>query len=55
MHNISDIATIRCSSGGWEIAQETSSPTEGDGMDIEALIRNGEIWTGFPTDLPRNL
>ena len=25
-----------------------------DGVDIEVLIRRGEIWTGYPTNVPRN-
>lgn len=25
-----------------------------DGIEIEVMIRNGEIWTGYPTNTPRN-
>ncbi|MBO0822377.1 MAG: EndoU domain-containing protein [Actinobacteria bacterium] len=55
MHNISDVATD---------PSLTSRPGDRpgdffvngtcDGVDIEVLIRNGEIWTVYPTNLPRN-
>lgn len=54
MHNISDIATdpasaVRPGRGGDVFTTGTR-----EGVDIEVLIRNDEIWTGYPTNVPRN-
>src|SRR5207237_8226854 len=53
IHNISDVATDPAAKmstrGGASIAQGTR-----DGIDVEVLIRGGEIRTGYPTNLPRN-
>jgi len=54
MHHISDVATdplstVRAGRGGDSFVRGTR-----DGVDIEVLIRNGEIWTGYPTSVPRN-
>ena len=54
MHHISDVATdplstVRPGRGGDIFMQGTR-----DSVDIEVLIRNGEIWTGYPTSVPRN-
>jgi RHS repeat-associated protein len=55
MHNISDVATDpsltwRAGNGSGDFFVNGTR----DGVDIEVLIRNGEIWTGYPTNLPRN-
>lgn len=54
MHQISDVATdphsiVRPGRGGDIFVQGTR-----DGVDIEVLIRNGQIWTGYPTNVPKN-
>jgi RHS repeat-associated protein len=54
MHHISDVATdsssaVRPGHGGDIFVQGTR-----DGIDIEVLIRNGEIWTAYPTNVARN-
>jgi RHS repeat-associated protein len=53
IHNISDVATDPASNttsrGGATIAQGTR-----DGIDIEVVIRGGQIKTGYPTNVPRN-
>jgi RHS repeat-associated protein len=54
MHNISDVATDPNSvfmpgRGGDIWATGARS-----GIDIEMLMRNGEIWTGYPTNVLRN-
>ena len=54
MHHISDVATdplstVRAGRGGDSFVRGTR-----DGVDIEVLIRNGEIWTGYPTNVQRN-
>lgn len=54
MHNISDVATdplsvTRHGRGGDVFARGTR-----EGIEIEVLIRRGEIWTGYPTNVPRN-
>jgi len=54
MHHISDVATdpasvVRPGHGSDIFVQGTR-----DGIDIEVLIRNGEIWTGYPINVPRN-
>jgi len=54
MHHISDVATdplstLRPGRGNDIFMQGTR-----DGIDIEVLIRNDEIWTGYPTNVPRN-
>lgn len=55
MHNISDVATDP--SLVWRAGDIPGdfwvNGTRG-GVDIEVLIRNDEIWTGYPTNLPRN-
>jgi Pretoxin HINT domain/Bacterial EndoU nuclease len=53
IHNISDVATDPASvvtpKGGADFVTGTRS-----GVDIEVIIRNGQIKTGYPTNLPRN-
>jgi len=54
MHQISDVATdplsaVRPGRGGDVFVTGTRR-----GVDIEVLLRNGEIWTGYPTNVPRN-
>jgi len=54
MHQISDVATdplsaVRPGRGGDVFVTGTR-----DGVDIEVLLRDGEIWTGYPTSVPRN-
>lgn len=55
MHQVSDVATdpsVVWRSGsrpGDYFANGTR-----DGVEIEVLIRNDEIWTGYPTNVPRN-
>ena len=54
MHHISDVATdpgsmTRSGRGGDVFAVGTRN-----GVEIEVLIRNGEIWTGYPTNVMRN-
>jgi len=54
MHHISDVATdphstVRPGRGGDVFVQGTR-----DGVDIQVLIRNGQIWTAYPTSTPRN-
>lgn len=55
MHEISDVATDpripwRAGDGPTDFWANGTRR----GVDIEVLIRNGEIWTGYPTNLPRN-
>ena len=55
MHNISDVATDP--SLVWRPgAKPGDSWVNGtrDGLDIEVLIRNDEIWTAYPTNVARN-
>jgi len=54
IHHISDIATdplsvTRPGRGGDVFIQGTR-----EGIDIEVLVRRGEIWTGYPVNVPRN-
>jgi RHS repeat-associated protein len=55
MHEISDVATNPTSTpkvqGGWTVI----TGTRGD-VEIRVIIKNntGEIWTAYPTNLPRN-
>lgn len=54
MHEISDVATdpastYRTGRGGTTIVTGTRG-----GVDIRVVLRNGEIVTGYPTNLPRN-
>jgi hypothetical protein len=54
MHEISDVATdpnsiFRQGRGGSTIVTGTR-----DGVDIRVILRNGEIVTAYPTNLPRN-
>ena len=54
MHNISDVATdpnsvFRPGRGGDTFATGTRG-----GIEIEVLLRNWEIWTAYPTNVPRN-
>ena len=55
MHEISDIATDP--SLVWRAGNRPGdffvNGTRG-GVDIEVLIRNNQIWTGYPTNVPRN-
>gem|GEM_PF-1583984 len=55
MHNISDVATD--SSLTWRAGAKPGDfwvNGTRDGIDIEVLIRNNEIWTGYPTNVARN-
>jgi EndoU nuclease-like protein len=54
MHEIADVATdsaavTRAGRGGDVFVRGTR-----DGVDIEVLLRRGEIWTGYPTNVRRN-
>lgn len=54
MHEISDVATdpssiFRPGRGGSTVVTGTR-----DGVDIRVILRNGDIVTGYPTNLPRN-
>ena len=54
MHNVSDVATdplsvTRAGRGGDVFITGTRG-----GIEIEVLVRNGEIWTSYPTNVPRN-
>jgi hypothetical protein len=54
MYEISDVATdpssiFRTGRGGSTIITGTRN-----GVDIRVIIRNGDIVTGYPTNLPRN-
>lgn len=55
MHEISDVATDP--SLAWRNGNRAGdffvNGSRG-GVDIEVLIRNDQIWTGYPTNLPRN-
>jgi hypothetical protein len=54
MHQISDVATdpnLKWRAG--DGADHWVSGTR-DGISIEILIRNNEIWTAYPTNTPRN-
>jgi len=56
MHEISDVATDpksvvnRVQAGGRDVFLRGTR----DGVEIEVLMRNGQIWTGYPVNLPRN-
>ncbi len=55
MHNISDVATDP--SLAWRAGAKPGDfwvNGTRDGIDIEVLIRNDEIWTGYPTNVARN-
>lgn len=54
MQEISDVATdhnsvFRAGRGGSTVATGTR-----DGVGIRVILRNGDIVTGYPTNLPRN-
>jgi RHS repeat-associated protein len=54
MNHISDVATdplstTRAGRGGDVFVRGTRG-----GIEIEALIRRGQIWTGYPVNVPRN-
>lgn len=54
MHNISDVATDP--SLAWRAGAKPGDfwvNGARDGIDIEVLIRNDEIWTGYPTNVAR--
>jgi hypothetical protein len=55
MHNISDVATDPSITwrAGVKPGDFWANGTRG-GIDIEVLLRNDEIWTGYPTNVPRN-
>jgi hypothetical protein len=55
MHEISDVATDPSStmSPGRRRGDLFATGSR-DGVDIEVLIRRGEIWTGYPTNVLRN-
>jgi hypothetical protein len=55
MNNISDIATdpsIPCLPGA-KPGDFWANGTR-EGIDIEVLMRNDQIWTGYPTNVARN-
>lgn len=55
MHNISDVATDPALI--WRAGDRPGDffvNGTRDGVDIEVLIRDGEIWTGYRTNVPRN-
>ena len=55
MHNISDVATDP--SIAWRPGVKPGdfwANGTRHGIDIEVLIRNNEIWTGYPTNMPIN-
>lgn len=54
MHHISDVATDPASRIVRQQGQDVFVRGSRDGIEIEVLIRNGEIWTGYPTNVPRN-
>ena len=55
MHNISDVATDPAIAwrAGVKPGDFWANGTR-DGIDIEVLMRNNEIWTGYPTNVLRN-
>lgn len=55
MHNISDVATQPGTPwrAGVKPGDFWANGTR-DGIDIEVLIRNDEIWTAYPTNVARN-
>lgn len=54
MHHISDVVTDPASQIVRTQGRDVFVRGTRDGIDIEVLIRNGEIWTGYPTNVPRN-
>ncbi len=54
MHHISDVATDPLSTTVRTQGRDVFVAGTRDGIDIEVLIRNGEIWTGYPTNVPRS-
>lgn len=54
MHHISDVATDPASQIVRTQGRDVFVRGTRDGIEIEVLIRNGEIWTGYPTNVPRN-
>lgn len=54
MHYISDVATDPLSTTVRTQGRDVFVAGTRDGIDIEVLIRNGEIWTAYPTNVPRN-
>ena len=54
MHHVSDIATDPLSTTVRTQGRDVFVAGTRDGIDIEVLIRNGEIWTAYPTNVPRN-
>jgi len=54
MHHISDVATDPASQIVRAQGRDVFVRGARDGIEIEVLIRNGEIWTGYPTNVPRN-
>lgn len=54
MHYISDVATDPLSTTVRTQGRDVFVAGTRDRIDIEVLIRNGEIWTAYPTNVPRN-
>lgn len=54
MHHISDVATDPLSASRSGRGGDAFMSGTRDGVDIEVLLRNDEIWTGYPTNVPRN-
>ncbi len=54
MHHISDVATDPMSLSRPSGRGSTFVTATRDRIDIEVLIRNGQIWTGYPTNVLRN-
>ena len=54
MHYISDVATDPLSSSRLGHGSDIFVQGMRDGIEIEVLIRNGQIWTGYPTNVARN-
>jgi len=54
MHHVSDVATDPMSTIVRQQGRDVFVSGTRDGIDIEVLIRNDEIWTAYPTNVPRN-
>jgi len=54
MPHVSDVATDPLSTTVRTQGRDVFVAGTLDGIDIEVLIRNGEIWTAYPTNVARN-
>lgn len=54
MHNISDVATDPNSVFSRGRGGDIWAAGARDGIDIRVLLRNNQIWTGYPTNVRRN-